>query len=319
MKHMYRKISILFFVGLTALSFLPSMQATSGIIDIGTISYGSYQNIAINQSYDVNLTLIYTPILNDVAFQKLGYNPLMNTTVYYMQTLGIPVDYTFKNDSKPSLFQDSMGQVYRLFIDYKSVTVPVNPLLVPYRNLTLRYNASLMNLSRLNLSMGNLTLLMNVSLTAMNISLTNMTLKYNATYEQLLYMSLNASMANTRADMLMVGKKNAEDLIFRISLISVPAIVFFCILSIYIAKKLRWFNPKEDRRIRKIESGYGPTSEKVDRFVVHENDRITRKKVEPAVEPQELPMEQKTERNPVRAAPVRRNDIDKIHGAVDKI
>src|SRR4030042_540602 len=249
---MCRKIGILFFVGLTALSVLPSMQANMTVLDIGTIPYGAYQNIMINQSYDVNLSLIYTPIVNDVAFQKLGFNPLLNTTVYYIQSLGIPIDYTFRNDSKPSLFQDSMGQVYRLFIDYRNVSVPVNPLLGPYTNLSLRLNETLMDLSRLNLSLGNLTLLMNGSLAALNVSLTNMTLRYNETFQQLQYMSLNASMENTRANMLALEKKNAEDLIFRISIIIGPLLAFSAILALCTAKRLRWFNSKEDRGIRKI-------------------------------------------------------------------
>jgi hypothetical protein len=313
---MYRKIVVLFFVGLAALSFLPSMQADQ-VVDIGTITYGSYQNIVINQSYDVNLTLIYTPIINDVAFQKLGYNPLTNTTVYYMQTLGIPVDYTFKNDTKPTLFQDGLGQVYRLLIDYRNVTVPSNPLLEPYNNLTLRLNETLGDLSRMNLSMGNLSFLMNASLAAMNVSLINMTLQYNATYHQLQYMSLNASMENTRATMLALGKKNAEELLFRIGLVIMPVIVFFCIVSLYIAKRLRWFNAKEDRRIRKIDSGYSQTAEQVDRLTVKKNDEITNRKRMDM--PHDDPVEQQPEKPVAKSKPVKQNVIDKIHGAVDNI
>jgi len=293
---------------------LPSTQADSGVIDIGTIRYGGFQNIMINRSYDVNLSLIYTPITNDVAFQKLGFNPLTNSTVYYVQSLGIPIDYTFRNDSKPSLFQDSTDQVYRLFIDYRNVTVPMNPLSVPYRNLTMRYNASLVNLSRLNMSMVNLTLLMNASLASMNVSLINMTLRYNSTYQQLLYMSLNASMENTRANMLAVGKKNADDLIFRITIIIGPLIAFCCILVLYIAKRLRWFNPKEDRRIRKIESGYGPTSEKIDRFTVVKNDDVTNSK-KAAMESTAEPRVEKT----LVSSNHRKADLDKIHGSIDKL
>jgi len=296
---MKQTVVVFFLLVVMAFSFLPSTKAAPLIIDIGTIPYEKYQNIVINQSYDVDLTLIYTPMVNDLVFQKLGYNPVLNITTYYIQSLGIPVDYTFKNDTKPSFFQDSHNQTYRLFIDYQNVSVPANPLLVPYVNLSLRYNDSmrdfslrindsLINLSRVNMSLRNMTLQMNASLVLMNQSLINETKKYNATYQQLLYMSLNASIENTRADELAVRLKNDDDLLFRITLVSVPVILFCCILSIWIGKKAGWMNQKENRAIKKIESGYSQTSEKIDDFVRKKNDEIT-------IEKQGKPVEQKTE------------------------
>jgi len=311
---MYRKIIVLFFVGLTAFMVLPSTQADSGVIDIGTIRYGGFQNIMINRSYDVNLSLIYTPVVNDVAFQKLGFNPLTNSTVYYIQSLGIPIDYTFRNDSKPSLFQDSMGQVYRLFIDYHNVTVPPNPLFVPYVNLTMLYNKTLGELGRMNMSMGNLTLLMNVSAADWNASLSNWSSNYSTLNHQFIWMSLNASIDNNSARVSAWGKKNADDLIFRITIIIGPLIAFCCILVLYIAKRLRWFNPKEDRRIRKIESGYGPTSEKIDRFTVVKNDDVTNSK-KAAMESTAEPRVEKT----LVSSNHRKADLDKIHGSIDKL
>jgi len=332
---MYRKIIVLFFVGLAAFSMLPSTQADSGVINIGTIPYGGFQNIMINRSYDVNLSLIYTPVVNDVAFQKLGFNPLTNSTVYYIQSLGIPIDYTFRNDSKPSLFQDSMGQVYRLFIDYRNVTVPPNPLFVPYVNLTMLYNKTLGELGRLNMSLVNLTLLMNVSAADWNASLSNWSSNYSSLSKQFIYMSLNASMENTRANMLATGKKNDEDTIFRISIIFPLVIIFSCIASIYLGKRMKWFNPNKSRKINRIETGFSKISGKIDKFIVKKNDSITRNEEPAVMETQEQIEEprQKEEYRPpqmiktglviakakttTKATTPR--DMEQIHNSVDKI
>lgn len=315
---MYRKTIIVFLMGLAVLSFLPSMQASAAVIDLGTISYGQYRNIAINQTYDVDMSLIYTPIANDVTFQKLGYNPLTNSTVYYIQSLGVPVDYTFKNDTKTTLFQDTTGQVYRLLINYANITVPANPLKEPYDNLTLRYNESINALALMNASLANFTIQSNATLTALNASLANMTMKQNATYQQLLYMSLNASMANTRADQLACEKKNAENQLFTLTLIFIPVILLFCIISLYIAKKLGWFKNKEDRAIRKLESGYTPISEKIDGFVRQKNDDITIAR-RPAPE---VPQQEAIEQPLPPDAPIysiTKKELKNIHGAIDKL
>jgi hypothetical protein len=285
MKCMKGKVIAIVFLALMVISLIPSIEATS-VIDLGTIAYKGSDTIEINQSYSVTIVSIFMPIPSSLTIRKIGFNPITNKTSYYFESQTISVDYTFKNDVKTYLFQDSVSnQTYRFYIDFSNCPVPVDPFIALYKDIYLRYNSTFSNYTTTSSLLDDMTT---------ELNLTNS--KLNTTQGQLATVSLNASLAQYRANSLARDKKALQDDILKTQVTAVFLCFFSAVVAVFLGKKFGWLNKAGNRTRKRLDTGYGEIPRRLDNYVTKKNNEITKKRSTWKKTP--IPIEEMTQTRP---------------------
>ena len=117
------------------------------ITNLGTIEYMNSLQVDIISEEAIDLIFISTLWdENDITITNYGFNSVTNKTRFLLTSEHVNPEWWMKNEPVPYLYQcNSTGQIYRVFVNYTSIEIPLSPLEIEIREILGKYDIELNN------------------------------------------------------------------------------------------------------------------------------------------------------------------------------